>query len=98
MGLVEVPGAIGGLVLGYASPIGQEVARFLNEGLQQLIPNMTFAVGPEVLLFGFAGFGTAIGLTDAGSFRQQKQYWLSGLMGSSGLFVGGFVLDGSNSF
>ena len=56
-------GAIGGLVLGYASPIGPEVASFVNEGLHQLIPNMTFAVGPEVLLFGFAGFGTAIGLT-----------------------------------
>ena len=82
-------GAIGGLVLGYASPIGPEVASFLNEGLHQLIPNMTFAVGPEVLLFGFAGFGTAIGLTDAGSFRQQKQYWLSGLMGVQGYLLAG---------
>jgi hypothetical protein len=82
-------GAIGGLVLAYASPIGQEVARFLNEGLQQLIPHMTFAVGPEVLLFGFAGFGTAIGLTDAGSFRQQKQYWLSGFMGAQGYLLAG---------
>jgi hypothetical protein len=50
---------------------------------------MTFAVGPEVLLFGFAGFGTAIGLTDAGSFRQQKQYWLSGLMGTQGYLLAG---------
>ena len=82
-------GAIGGLVLGYASPIGPEVASFLNEGLHQLIPNMTFAVGPEVLLFGFAGLGTAIGLTDAGSFRQQKQYWLSGLMGAQGYLLAG---------
>ncbi|MEG4535011.1 serine/threonine-protein kinase [Microcoleus sp. D2_18a_D3] len=82
-------GAIGGLVLGYASPIGPEIASFLNEGLQQLMPNMTFAVGPEVLLFGFAGFGTAIGLTDAGSFRQQKQYWLSGLMGAQGYLLAG---------
>ncbi|MFM9265183.1 serine/threonine-protein kinase [Tychonema sp. BBK16] len=82
-------GAIGGLVLGYASPIGPEVANFLNEGLRQLIPNMTFAVGPEVLLFGFAGFGTAIGLTDAGSFRQQKQYWLSGMMGVQGYLLAG---------
>jgi hypothetical protein len=50
---------------------------------------MTFAVGPEVLLFGFAGFGTAIGLTDAGSFRQQKQYWLSGMMGVQGYLLAG---------
>lgn len=82
-------GAIGGLVLGYASPIGPEIANFLNEGLHQLIPNMTFAVGPEVLLFGFAGLGTAIGLTDAGSFRQHKQYWLSGLMGVQGYLLAG---------
>jgi hypothetical protein len=82
-------GAIGGLVLGYASPIGREVASYLNEGLHQLIPNMTFAVGPEVLLFGFAGLGTAIGLTDAGSFRQQKQYWLSALMGAQGYLLAG---------
>ena len=82
-------GAIGGLVLGYASPIGPEVASFLNEGLHQLIPNMTFAVGPEVLLFGFAGLGTAVGLTDAGSFRQHKQYWLSGLMGVQGYLLAG---------
>ncbi|MEG4286221.1 serine/threonine-protein kinase [Microcoleus sp. A006_D1] len=82
-------GAIGGLVLGYASPIGPEVASFLNEGLHQLIPNMTFAVGPEVLLFAFAGWGTAVGLTDAGSFRQQKQYWLSGLMGAQGYLLAG---------
>jgi len=82
-------GAIGGLVLGYASPIGPEIASFLNEGLHQLIPNMTFAVGPEVLLFGFAGLGTAIGLTDAGGFRQQKQYWLSGLMGVQGYLLAG---------
>ncbi|MBE9185540.1 serine/threonine protein kinase [Microcoleus sp. LEGE 07076] len=82
-------GAIGGLVLGYASPVGQEVASFLNEGLHQLIPDMTFAVGPEVLLFAFAGWGTAIGLTDAGSFRQQKQYWLSGLMGCQAYLLAG---------
>ncbi len=82
-------GAIGGLVLGYASPIGLQIADFLNEGLHQLIPNMTFAVGPEVLLFAFAGLGTAIGLTDAGSFRQQKQYWLSGMMGVQGYLLAG---------
>jgi hypothetical protein len=79
-------GAIGGLVLSSA-PIGAEVASFLNEGLHQLIHNMTFTVGPEVLLFAFAGWGTAIGLTDAGSFRQQKQYWLSGLMGAQGYLL-----------
>ncbi len=81
-------GAIGGLVLGYAS-IGKEIAGFLNEGLHQLIPHMTFTVGPEVLLFAFAGWGTAIGLTDAGSFRQQKQYWLSGLMGAQAYLLAG---------
>ncbi|MCC3472336.1 MAG: serine/threonine protein kinase [Microcoleus sp. PH2017_25_DOB_D_A] len=80
-------GAIGGLVLAYASPIGPEFASFLNEGLHQLIPYMSFNVGPEVLLFAFAGWGTAIGLTDAGSFRQQKQYWLSGLMGAQGYLL-----------
>ncbi|MEG4320322.1 MULTISPECIES: serine/threonine-protein kinase [unclassified Microcoleus] len=81
-------GAIGGLVLSTA-PVGEQVASFLNEGLHQLIHNMTFTVGPEVLLFAFAGWGTAIGLTDAGSFRQQKQYWLSGLMGAQGYLLAG---------
>ncbi|WP_293154029.1 serine/threonine-protein kinase [Microcoleus sp. bin48.metabat.b7b8b9.023] len=80
-------GAIGGLVLAYSSPIGPQFANFLNEGLHQLIPYMSFNVGPEVLLFAFAGWGTAIGLTDAGSFRQQKQYWLSGLMGAQGYLL-----------
>jgi Protein kinase domain len=79
-------GAISGLVLGY-TPIGQEIASFINEGLHQLIPNMSFNVGPEVLLFAFAGLGTAVGLTDAGGFRQQKQYWLSAMMGVQGYLL-----------
>lgn len=82
-------GAIGGLVLGYASPVGQEIANVVNEVLHQLIPHMTFNVGPEVLLFAFAGLGTAVGLTDAGGFRQNKQYWLSGLMGVQGYLLAG---------
>jgi hypothetical protein len=81
-------GAISGLVLGYA-PVGKDVASFVNEGLHQLIPNMTFAVGPEVLLFALAGLGTAVGLTDAGSFRQQKQYWLSAMMGTQAYLLAG---------
>jgi Protein kinase domain len=79
-------GAISGLVLGY-TPVGQEIASFINEGLHQLIPNMSFNVGPEVLLFAFAGLGTAVGLTDAGGFRQQKQYWLSAMMGVQGYLL-----------
>jgi Protein kinase domain len=82
-------GAIVGLVVGYVSPIGPEIASFINEGLHQLTPNMTFDVGPEVLLFVFAGLGTAVGLTDAGSFRQQKQYWLSAMMGVQGYLLAG---------
>ncbi|MEG4998672.1 serine/threonine protein kinase [Microcoleus sp. B4-D4] len=81
-------GAIGGLVL-ISAPVGQEIASFLNEGLHQLIHDMTFTVGPELLLFAFAGWGTAIGLTDAGSFRQHKQYWLSGLMGAQAYLLAG---------
>jgi hypothetical protein len=88
-GIGGCAGAIGGLVLGYASPVGQEIGYFVNEGLHQLIPNMTFNVGPEVLLFAFAGLGTAVGLTDAGGFRQNKQYWLSGLMGVQGYLLAG---------
>ncbi|MEG4572445.1 serine/threonine-protein kinase [Microcoleus sp. N3A4] len=82
-------GAIGGLVLGYASPIGPEIASFVNLGLHQLMPNMTLDVGPEVVLFAFAGLGTAVGLTDAGGFRQHKQYWLSAMMGVQGYLLAG---------
>lgn len=82
-------GAIGGLILGYASPVGPEIASFVNLGLHQLMPSMTLDVGPEVVLFAFAGLGTAVGLTDAGGFHQQKQYWLSAMMGVQGYLLAG---------
>lgn len=91
-------GAIGGLILGYASPIGPEIASFVNIGLHQLMPSITLDVGPEVVLFAFAGLGTAIGLTDAGGFHQQKQYWLSAMMGVQGYLLAGLCwLEATNS-
>ncbi|HLO50781.1 MAG TPA: serine/threonine-protein kinase [Kamptonema sp.] len=82
-------GAVSGLLLAYWSPLGPYLAGLLNEGLHELVPDITFNVGPEVLLFGLAGLGTAIGLTDAGGFRQRRRYWMASFTGMLGYGLGG---------
>lgn len=88
-GLGGSVGAIGGLILAYWSPFGPQLASLLNQGLHELVPDLTFNVGVEVLLFGCAGLGTAFGLTDAGGFRQRRRYWMAGLTGMLGYGLGG---------
>ncbi len=56
------------------------------------LPHHQISFGPEIFLFGFAGLGTAYGLTLSGSFRQQREFWLSGFMGSIGYLFGILIL------
>jgi serine/threonine protein kinase len=84
-------GAVGGLVLAYWSPLGMDISLFLGKVLLELMPQlgntaMTFSqtATPAIILFGFAGLGTAIGLTDGGAFNQYRHYFWAGLMGMIG--------------
>lgn len=82
-------GAVGGLVLAYWSPVGLRFASGMNLVLKELVPEITFQVGPELLVFALAGAATAVGLTDANGFHQRQQYLLAGLTGLFGYLLGG---------
>lgn len=88
-GVGGVLGALVGFALTVWTPLGQQLALFLTEQLQQLAPDLPGAITTELLLFVFAGLGTAMGLTVANSFDQQQRYWLAGLMGCLGYPIGG---------
>ena len=101
MGLAGVGGIIGavvGLVLAYWTPIGPAFADFLAKQLPVWFPGFAMKVGTEVLILGLAGFGTALGLTDAGGFQQERRYKLAGLMGALGYTLGGISWQVLNLF
>jgi hypothetical protein len=89
-GLGGTVGALSGLIIVYNSFLGKYLVSLLNLGLHQLVPDLAFHLGPEVLLFGLAGLGTAFGLTDAGGFRQRRRYWLAGMTGMLGYSLAGW--------
>jgi len=88
-----VIGAMIGTVIGsmfvYFSGLGETITTVLAQELPQILPNVPLTLGAEVLVWGLAGLGTGIGLTDAGGFDQYRRYGLAGIMGILGYIVGG---------
>jgi serine/threonine protein kinase len=95
-------GALGGLVLAYWSSAGVDLSLFLGKFLFALMPQLgntatTFSqtVTSPMILFSLAGLGTAIGLTDGGSFNQYRHYFWAGLMGMIGYGCAGIFWSGA---
>jgi hypothetical protein len=70
-----------GFLLTFWTPLGSQVANLLTQVGAQLVPNLLLAPHPELLLLGFAGLGTAYGLSIAGGFGQKRRRLVAGLMG-----------------
>ena len=92
---LSVTGAIVGTVIGSILinfyGLGGKITEVLAQELPRLlpIPGVDLTLGAEVLVWGLAGLGAGIGLTDAGGFGQRRRYWLAGIMGILGYIVGG---------
>lgn len=96
MVLAGFGGSVGagiGFWLAYKLPAGIQLANFLSQQLTLLIPDTHLTVERAVLVFGLAGLGTALALTEAGSFGQFRQFWSAGLMGILGYVLGWFALQ-----
>ncbi|VXD21921.1 Serine/threonine kinase [Planktothrix serta PCC 8927] len=85
----SIIGTVIGSMLVYFSGLGEIITLFLAQELPRLLPNVPLTLGAEVLVWGLAGLGTGIGLTDAGGFNQRRRYALAGIMGILGYSVGG---------
>ena len=91
MVLGGIGGSIGagiGFWLAYWSPVGTQLAEILSEYLSWLSPDTQLAVEPVLLLFAWAGLGTALGLTEAGSFGQLRRFWPGSRDGNLWLSLG----------
>lgn len=85
-------GASLGLVLAYWSAVGDATANILASEWFQ-IADLPIIFGEEVLVFALAGLFTAIGLTDTGSFDQERRYGWGGFMGAIGYVLGGLCWE-----
>jgi len=81
-----------GYWLAYKVPAGMQLVNFLSEQLTLWIPDAHLTVERAAIVFGLAGLGTALGLTEAGSFGQFRQFWPAGLMGTLGYVLGWLAL------
>jgi serine/threonine protein kinase len=88
-GTGSIVGTVIGSILVYFSGLGERITVILAHELPEILPNVPLTLGAEVLVWGLAGLGAGIGLTDAGGFGQRRRYWLAGIMGILGYIVGG---------
>ena len=91
-----VGGSLGagvGFLLAYRTPVGALLTDLLARQWNLLVPDTAIAIGPEVILFGLAGLGTALGLTEAGGFGQRKRFWIAGFMGIVSYWCGWLSLQ-----
>jgi hypothetical protein len=87
-GLGGITGAVIGLVLAYWTPVGELLANWFAQQLPIWFPGLGMKLGVELLVLGLAGLGTALGLTDAGGFDQDRRYGLAAVMGMVGYLLG----------
>jgi hypothetical protein len=88
-GTGSIVGTVVGSILIYFSGLGKTIPMVLAQELPRILPKVPLTLGAEVLVWGLAGLGAGIGLTDAGGFGQRRRYWLAGIMGMLGYIVGG---------
>ncbi|WP_237745622.1 MULTISPECIES: serine/threonine-protein kinase [Planktothrix] len=88
-GTGSIVGTVVGSILIYFPGLGEKITLILAQELPRILPKVPLTLGAEVLVWGLAGLGAGIGLTDAGGFGQRRRYWLAGIMGILGYIVGG---------
>ncbi|MEB3340247.1 MAG: serine/threonine-protein kinase [Okeania sp.] len=80
-------GAIFGLILAYWSGVGDRFSDiFTNYWL--VVSDVPLSISREIIVFGLAGLGMGVGLTDVGSFGQRRHYLPAALMGMTGYVLG----------
>ncbi|MGD1805465.1 protein kinase domain-containing protein [Dapis sp. BLCC M126] len=83
-------GAIFGLIFAYWSVVGDRLASLsLFTNFWLMMSGVPLTIGPEIVVFGLAGLGTGVGLTDVGGFGQRRRYWRTAFMGMVGYILGG---------
>ncbi len=83
-------GAIFGLIFAYWSGVGDRFASLsLFTNFWLMMSGVPLTIGPEIIVFGLAGLGTGVGLTDVGGFGQRRRYWRTAFMGMVGYILGG---------
>ncbi|MGK7920027.1 MAG: serine/threonine protein kinase [Trichodesmium sp.] len=83
-------GAIFGLIFAYWSGVGDRFASLsLFTNFWLMMSGVPLTIRPEIVVFGLAGLGTAVGLTDVGGFGQRRRYWFAAFMGMVGYILGG---------
>ncbi|HEY9810886.1 MAG TPA: serine/threonine-protein kinase [Halomicronema sp.] len=87
-GLGGSMGAGIGFWLVYGVPVGKRLAVWLTANLAYFESDIV--IEPVFFLFVIAGLGTALGLTESGSFSQQRKFWRAGFLGILGYIVGWF--------
>ncbi len=85
-------GTILGFVLAYRTILGSRVAELILRQLPDLVPNTQPGLGAEIIVFAFAGLGTAWGLTVAGVFGQRRRFLVASLMGTISYGLGWLIL------
>ena len=85
-------GAIFGLIFAYWSGVGDRLAGLFTN-FWFLVSDVPLTIGPEILVFGLAGLGTGVGLTDVGGFGQRRRYWRTAFMGMVGYVLGGLCWE-----
>lgn len=86
-------GAIVGTTIAYGIAFytswGTDLIAWLSQQFSQQLPQFEIAIGLDLLIFTFAGWGTAWGLTAAGGLGQRRRIW-SGAIGALAYSLGWF--------
>ncbi|MGL5082421.1 MAG: serine/threonine protein kinase, partial [Microcoleaceae cyanobacterium] len=95
MGLGGIGGVIGatsGLMLIYFTPLDESIAQAVTEQFSgwtfRSSEGFVSQLGSGILVSGLAGLGTAVGLTDAGGFNQDRRYGFAAVLGTLGYGIG----------
>ncbi len=84
-------GALTGFGLAYWTPLGTQIAHSIIHQMPKIDPHVVSIVAPQMLLFAVAGLGTAVGLSEAGGFGQQRRVRVAGLIGFLGYGLGWLI-------
>lgn len=92
-GMGGITGSLIGLFLYYWTPLGSQVSHLVDSILFSLIPSLNIPnfnqnASSAILIFGLAGIGTAVGLSEAGGFSRNRNFIIASLMGGLGYILG----------
>jgi serine/threonine protein kinase len=85
-------GAIAGFILAYRTSLGKQIVELMRYQVNELVPNTQPVFGADILVFIFAGLGTAWGLTVSGCFGQRRRFLVASLMSMISYGFGWLVL------